>query len=118
MNGNRTVIDFTTVPIPLAIDAHRLLAALRRAGLVHATDGLVMGMVFRDDLLAAVAEFLFIPLDRFKKTLQGPRRGLGLQGDRLDVFTPQIRQLSFDIDHQQSPGIASSKTIGEQREEQ
>ena len=116
MNGNRTVIDLTTVPIPLAIDAHRLLAALRRAGLVHATDGLVMGMVFRDDLLAAALEFLFIPLDRFEKTLQGPRRGLGLQGERLDVFTPQIRQLSCDIDLQQSPGIASSKTIGEQRE--
>ncbi len=117
MNGNRTVIDLTTVPIPLAIDAHRLLAALRRAGLVHATDGLVMGMVFRDDLLAAVLQFLFIPLDRFEKTLQGPRRGLRLQGDRLDVFTPQIRQLSGDIDLQQPPGIASSKTIGEQCQE-
>jgi len=69
MNGNRTVIDFTTVPIPLAIDAHRLLAALRRAGLVHATDGLGMGMVFGDNLLAPISEFLFIPLDRFKEAL-------------------------------------------------
>jgi len=116
MNGDRTVVDLPPVPIPLAIDAHRLWTALRRAGLVHATDGLVMGVVFRDDLLAAIPEFLFIPLDRFEKALQGPRRGLGLQGDRLDVFAPQIRQLSFDIDFQQPPGIPPSKTIGEQRE--
>ena len=88
MDGDSTVIDLPPVPIPLTIDAHRLLAALRRAGLVHATDGFVMGMVFRDDLLAAVPEFLFIPLGRFEKTLQGPRRGLGLQGDRLDVLAP------------------------------
>jgi hypothetical protein len=69
MNGDRTVIDLATVPIPLAIDAHRIFATLRRTGLVHTTDGFVMGVVFRDDLLAAVAEFLFIPLDRFEKTL-------------------------------------------------
>ena len=115
MHSHHTVVDLPTVPIPLAIDAHRLFATLSRAGLVHATDGFVMGVAFHDDLLAAVPEFLFIPLDRFEKTLQGPRRGLGLQGDRLDVFAPQIQKLSFDIDFQQPPGIPPSKTIGEQR---
>jgi hypothetical protein len=40
-------------------------------------------MVFRHDLLAPVSELLFIPLDRFEKALQCPRRGLELQGNGL-----------------------------------
>jgi len=78
MHSHHTVIDLPTVPIPLPIDAHRIFAALGRTGLVHATNGLGVAMVFRDDLLASVSELLFIPLDRFKKTLQRPRCGLEL----------------------------------------
>ena len=63
MNAHGTVVDLPTVAIPLATGTHRLVAALGRAGLVHATDGLGVGMVFGDDLLAAISELLFIPLD-------------------------------------------------------
>lgn len=66
--------------------------------------------------LAAVKQFFFIPLDRFEKALQRPRRGPGLQGDRLGRFAVQIGKLALDIDSQQPPCIASAKTICEQRE--
>ena len=69
MHSHHTVVHFPTVPVPLPADAHRLSAALGRARLVHATDGIGMGMIFCDDLLAPVSEFLFIPLDRFEKAL-------------------------------------------------
>ena len=69
MDAHNTIVDLPTVAIPLATGAHRLIAALGRAGLVNATDGIGVGMVFGDDLLAAVSEFLFIPLDQFEKTL-------------------------------------------------
>ena len=69
MNAHDAVVDLPPVAIPLTTDTHRIFAALGRAGLVHTTNGFGMSMVFRDDLLAAVSELLFIPLDRFEKTL-------------------------------------------------
>ena len=63
MNAHNTVVDLSSIAIPLATGTHRLVAALGRAGLVHATDGIGVGMVFGDDLLAAVSELLFTPLD-------------------------------------------------------
>jgi hypothetical protein len=69
MNAHDAIVDLPTVAIPLATDTHRIFAALGRAGLVHTTDGFGMGMVFRDDPLAAISELLFIPLDRFEKAL-------------------------------------------------
>jgi hypothetical protein len=86
MHAHHAVVNLPTIPIPLPTGAHRLLAALGRARLVHATDGFRIGMVFRHDLLAPVSELLFIPLDRFQKALQGPRRGLELQGNGLRRF--------------------------------
>ena len=86
MNANHTIIDLPTVPVPLAADAHCIFPALGNARLVHATDGLGVGMLFRDDLLAAVSKCLFIPLDRFEKTLQRPRYGLELQGNSFGRF--------------------------------
>ncbi len=69
MNAHNTVVHLPTVSVPLPTSPHCLFATLGRAGLVHATDGLGMDMVFGDDLLAAISELLFIPLDRFEKTL-------------------------------------------------
>jgi len=56
-----------------------------------------MGMVFRDDLLTAISEFLFIPFDRFEKALQRPRRSPELQGDGLGRLTVQIGELAVNI---------------------
>lgn len=63
MNPHNTVVDLPPVAVPLAGNAHGRLAALGRARLVHATDGLGVGMLLGDDLLAPISEFLFIPLD-------------------------------------------------------
>jgi len=116
VNPHNTVVDLPPVAIPLAGNSHGRFAALGRARLVHATDGLGVGMILGDDLLAAISKFLFIPLDRFEKALQRPRRGLELQADRLGRLAVQIGQLAFDINPQQLPCIASAKTIGKQRE--
>ena len=69
MNAHHAVVDLAAVAVVLPARAHRLLAALGRARLVDAADGLGMGLLLGDDLLAAVAEFFFIPLDRFEKAL-------------------------------------------------
>jgi hypothetical protein len=69
MNADHAVVHLSAVAIPLAANPHRCLAALGRARFVHATDGLGMRMVFGDDLLAAISELFFIPLDRFEEPL-------------------------------------------------
>jgi hypothetical protein len=76
VNAHNTVVDLPTIAIPLARNSNGRFAALSRARFVHATDGLRMGMVVGDDLLATASKFLFVPLDRFEKALQRPRRGL------------------------------------------
>jgi len=69
MNTHHAVVDLPPVAVPLAGDSHGLLAALGRARLVHTADRLVMGMLSSDNSLATISEFLFIPFDRFEKTL-------------------------------------------------
>ncbi len=118
MDPHDAVVDLPTTAVPLAAGADGLFAALGGAGLVHATDGFRMSMVLGDDLLAAISELLFIPLNRFEKALQRAGRGLELQRNGLGGFAVQIRQLTFDIDPQQFPGVASPKTIGEPRQKQ
>ena len=69
MNPHHAVVDLTPVAVVLSANPHRLRATFGCAGLVHVTDGLGMGMVFGDNLLAPISEFLSIPLDRFKEAL-------------------------------------------------
>ena len=77
-----------------------------------------MGVIFGDDLLAAVAKLFFIPLDRFEKTLQRPRRRAERHSDGFSRLAVQIRQLPLHINPQQSPPRPAPKTIGEQCEKQ
>lgn len=91
MNPHNTVVNLPTISIPLPSGAHCIVAAFSRARFVHAADGLGVAVVFGHDLLAPISELLFIPLDRFEKALQGPRRGLELQGNRFGSFAMQIR---------------------------
>jgi len=69
MHTHDAVVHLSPVAIVLPTHAHGMLAALAHARLVHDADGLRMRLVPSYDLLAAVAEFRFIPLDRFGKTL-------------------------------------------------
>ncbi len=118
MDAHHTIVDFATAAVVLPTDTHGMPAALGRARLVDAADRFRVRMIFDDDLLTAISEFFFIPLDRFEKTLQGPRCGLELQCDGFGRLAVQIRQLPLDIDSQQCPCLAPSEAIGEQRQKQ
>jgi hypothetical protein len=69
MHPYHAVVHFAPVAVPLPRDAHRVVAALGHPRLVHHPDRLRVGMVRGDDLLATIVTLLFIPLDRFEKTL-------------------------------------------------
>jgi len=114
MHSHHAVVHLAAVAVVLPTRTHGFAATLGDAGLVHAPDGLGMRVLAGHDLLAAVTQFLFIPLDRFQKALQRARRFAELQGDRLGRLAMYVGQLSLDIDPQQRLPFATAKTIGEQ----
>jgi hypothetical protein len=69
MHPHHAIIHLPPIAVPLPRDPHRVIATLRSPGLVHHADRLGVGMISGDDLLAAVVEFLLIPLDVFEETL-------------------------------------------------
>jgi hypothetical protein len=69
MHSHHAVVHLASVAVPLPRDAHRVVAALGNAGLVHRADRVRMAMILGHDLLTTVVELFFIPLDGFQKTL-------------------------------------------------
>ncbi len=55
MYTHHAVIDFPTVSVPLPTDADGFFAALGRPGFVDAANGVRMGMLANDDLLASIS---------------------------------------------------------------
>jgi hypothetical protein len=90
VNGHDAIVDLAPIAVPLPTGSHGFFAALGRPRLIHAPDGVGISMVFGDDLLAAISEFFFIPLDRFEEPLQRPRRSLESQRDGLRRLAVQI----------------------------
>jgi hypothetical protein len=69
MHSHHAVIQLAPVAVPLPRDAHRVVAALGNPGLIHYADRVRVSVIFAHDLLAAVVELFFIPLDGFEETL-------------------------------------------------
>jgi len=69
MDPHHAVVQLAAVAIPLPPHASGVVSALGDARLVHHADRRGMGMIFGDDLLAAVVQFLFIPLVGFHEAL-------------------------------------------------
>jgi hypothetical protein len=116
MHSHHAVVDLAAVAVVLPSRADGLAAALRNAGLVHASDGVGMRVFAGHDLLAAIPQLLFIPLDRFQEALQCARRCAELQGDRLGRLAMHVGELSLHINLQQRPRLAAAETVGEQRQ--
>jgi hypothetical protein len=69
MHSHHAVVHFPAVAAPLPPHAHRVVAALGYARLIHDADGLGVSVVLGHDLLATIAQPFFIPLDGFQKAL-------------------------------------------------
>lgn len=105
------VFDLASVSVVLPFDSSGVVATLGRAGLIDASDRIGTGMLASNDRLASVTEFLFIPDDGLKKTLQGPRRNSLLQGDRFGVLPLHAREQSSNINKQQSTAFGASEAV-------
>jgi hypothetical protein len=59
-------LDLASVSVALTFDASSVNAAFGGSSLVDATDGVDVGVLRGDDMLASVTQFFFIPNNRFK----------------------------------------------------
>ena len=111
VHRHHAVVRLASGTTPLALDAGRLVPLLRTGGLVDQADGPWTGAVARHQPLQGVDELLLVPGQRIEKLLQGPRRNVGGQGDRLDTLAVQVRQLPLDEGLQVSARLTAGKTI-------
>ena len=90
MDAHHAVVDLASVAVILPAHADGMLAALCRPRLVHAADRPGMGVIGGDDLLEPVSKFVLIPLDRFEKTLAGPRPLMEGDAKRFGRFRVKV----------------------------
>ena len=101
-----TVLHLPSITVVLPLDAGRVPAALGNARLVNAADRLGVGVLFGNHLLASISQLLLVPHNRFQEPLQCSWGHSLIQGDRLGVLPPDVRQETSHVDLQQ---IATSR---------
>ena len=69
MHPHHAIVHLAPVAVPLPPDPHRIVPTLGDRGLIYHADRVGVSVVLSHDLLAAVVEFFFIPLDGFEETL-------------------------------------------------
>jgi hypothetical protein len=69
MDSHHAVVQLPAVAIVLSTHADRVVAALADPRFIDAADGFRVGMIACHNLLTTISQSLFIPLDRFEKTL-------------------------------------------------
>lgn len=69
MHAHHAVFDLAAIPIVLPSHRRRVVSTFVNARFVDEPHRLGMGVFLCDDLLTTIAQQLFLPLDRFEKTL-------------------------------------------------
>jgi hypothetical protein len=95
------VLDLAAVAVVLTLHAGRVPAAFGRSRLVDHAQRLRVRVLGGHQLLAAVAEPLFVPPDRFEKSLERPGSHPLSQGDRLDILALHAAEQPADVNCQQ-----------------
>lgn len=105
------VLDLAAVAVVLTLHAGRVPPAFGRSRLIDHAQRLGVCVLGGHQLLAAVAESLFVPPDRFEKALQGAGRNPLIQGDRLHVLALDVAEQPPNVNRQQQPASRSAKAV-------
>jgi hypothetical protein len=113
-DGVDAVLDLAAVAVVLTLHTGRVPAAFGRSRLIDHAQRLGVRMLRGHPLLAAVAETLFVPPDRFEKTLQRPGSHPLSQRHRFDVLSLHIAEQPANVNRQQQPASGPAKAVGKQ----
>jgi hypothetical protein len=113
-HGVDAVLDLAAVPVVLTFYGRRLSAAFGGSRLIDHAQGLRVRMLGCHQLLAAVTEPLFVPSDRFEKSLERAGRNPQSQRDRLHVLALHVAEQPANINREQQPASGPAKAVGKQ----
>jgi hypothetical protein len=71
-------------------------------------------MLGSHQLLAAVAELFFVPLDRFEKPLQCAGSHSLIQCHRFDILALNVAEKPANVNRQEQPASGPAKTVRKQ----
>ena len=108
------VLDFAAVAVVLTLHAGRVPAAFGRSRLIDHAQRRGVRMLGSHQLLAAVAEPLFVPADRFEKALQRAGRHPLSQRERLDILALDVAEQPANVNRQKQPASRPAKAVGKQ----
>ena len=97
VDGNNAVLGFAQPTTPLLLDAGRLVTLFRVAGFVEAPNDMGTLMLSGDELMEPVVQAIIIPAVLAKKLLQGARRDVRVECNRLHALFREVRKLTSDV---------------------
>ena len=115
-NVVNAVLDLAAVAVVLPLHTGRVRATLGRSRFINHADRLRISVLARHQLLAAVAEQLLVPLNRFEKPLQCPHGDSTRERHRFDILALHIAEQPANVDREQLPPRRPAKTIGKQNQ--
>ena len=113
-DGVDAVLDFAAVAVVLTLHTGRVGTAFGRSRLIDHAQRLRFRVLGGHQLLAAVAEPLFVPTDRFEKPLQRPDGHALSQRQRLDILALYIAEQPAHVNRQKQPAGRPAKAVGKQ----
>lgn len=113
-DGVDAVLDLAAVAVVLTLHAGRVRAAFGRSRLIDQAQRLGVRMLGGHQLLAAVAEPLFVPADGFEKSLERADGHALSQRKRLDILALHVAEQPANVNRQKQPASGSAKAVGKQ----
>lgn len=111
-DGVDAVLDLAAVAVVLTLYTGRVPAAFGRSRLIDHPQRVGVRMLGGHQLLAAVAEPLFVPPDRFEKALQRADGDALSQRERFHILALHVAEQPAHVNRQQQPASRSAKAVG------
>lgn len=113
-DGVDAVFDLAAVAVVLPLHGGRVPAAFGRSRLVDHAQRLGVHMLGGHQLLAAVAEPLFVPADGFEESLERADGHALSQRERLDILALHVAEQTANVNRQKQPASGPAKAVGKQ----
>jgi hypothetical protein len=113
-DADLTILDVASGPTVLHLHTCRLAAALGKAGLVNAHDGIVRAQLLQDIATQVVTHQIGIPNGTGEQTLHARGGGFsGLLGQLPAIFALEVTEQSLQVPQHAATGFGSGKARGD-----
>ena len=111
VDGNNAVLGLAQPTTPLLLDAGRLVTLFRVARFVEDPNDMGTLMLTGDELMEPVAQAILLPAVLAEKLLQGARRNVCVECNRLDALFREVRKLTSDLHAQVRSSVLTIEAV-------